>query len=306
MAIAPGLEKLALIQQRYPQAWNWLAQHPELLTIYSQSVDETWPAERLQAALANTPYYQGTSDKERAYDVLAASNPGETAKLNANAGKRLADYLFQMGVPAPPVTIAALGNMIARWGSTDEEIHDMVVGLAMKLPDAMRAPGAFGSTMTKVRKVADEYAIPVTDQQAAGFASQILTSQARGGRSNEDVLRDNFSKQAMSLYPQLKEELSAGRTVAEWAQPYKAIAAQELGVSADTITFNDPKWQKMLQGVQADPKSGVGVSFRPMTLAEWQTTIRTNQQYGFDKTTNGRQAASGLADGLLQLFGNRG
>lgn len=295
---------LNTVKERYPQAWNWLAQHPDLLNIYVSSVTDNWPPERLQAALSNTDYYKTTSDKMRAWDVLTASNPGEAQNLIQRAATKVTDYAKQMGLGLSQEQIYGFGSMTSRWGSTDEEIHDFLVGVAAKTPEAGRNPGQFGATMTKVRKVADEYAVPITDAFALEWATNLLTSQSRGGRQTEDSLRDTLTKQATSLYPQFAEELATGRTIADWAEPYKAVAARELAIDPSQITFNDPKWQKMLQGVRPDANSPIGIASRPLTVAEWQSKVRTDEQYGYDKTVGGRTAAAGIAQEIAKMFGN--
>jgi hypothetical protein len=58
------------------------------------------------------------------------------------------------------------------------------------------------------------------------------------------------------------------------------------------MTTSDPIWSVALNGPNG-----------PMTVDEWERTIKTDARYGWDRTKKARNEFSNLADELLSAFG---
>jgi hypothetical protein len=293
------------IKERYPDVYNIYRGVPELWNILVWSVSGANLSDsQFKAAVKNTNWYKQSTEAGRDWFTLRISNPAEAVKRQQQAQHDVLLAGIQMG---SNLSMQQVGFIADRWlqnGWSVAEMRDQLVGYTMKLPEAQRAPGAFGAAMTKVRSVADEYGMQVSDKEAAGFAQQLLfqgTQGATPGRGEADI-RDVFAKRAKSLFPSLKEELEAGTTVKQWASPFIQLAAQELETSPDAITFNDPKWRAMLEGQAVKNKDG-STSTKALTLSEWQAKIRQEPRYGYDRTTGARQQAAQMETELLTRFG---
>jgi hypothetical protein len=99
----------------------------------------------------------------------------------------------------------------------------------------------------------------------------------------------------------MAKDLDAGRTVTDFADPYKQSAVQITGINPDEFNLSDPKWRKAID--QVDPATG---NRTVMSLADWQTKLRTDSVYGYDQTAQARQAASQLVTSLGQRMGFMG
>ena len=289
-----------IISGKYPTLAAYYKAIPELWNLLLWGAGAGWTDEELQDHIHQTTYYKTTSEPQRAWDKLAIVNPGEAKKQYLTAVETTLKYARQLGMGMTNAQVQWVANYANTHSWTEEQVHDHLVATLHAGQTSVGA-GEYSAAMTQVRALANEYALPLTDKETVDYATNLLTGRSGGGTANENSLRATFGQRAASLYPSLKEELAAGTTVAQWAQPYKSVAQQELGIAGDAMTFNDPKWKAMLEG-QAD-KSGVR---QPMTLSEWQTKIRTDAQYGFDKTANGKAAAGGISNALLEMFGHKG
>jgi hypothetical protein len=298
------------IHERYPDVEAVFRQVPELWNILVWSIAMTGGASaglsqtQFEAAVKNTNWYKHSTEAGRDWFKLRIENPGEAVRRQQNAQHDVLLAGIQMG---SNLSMQQVGYIADRWlqnGWSTAEMRDQLVGYTMNLPEAKRSPGAFGAAMTKVRSVADEYGMAVSDKEAAGFAQQLLFQGTRGdtpGRGEGDI-RDVFAKRAKSLFPSLREELEAGTTVKQWASPFIQLAAQELEVSPDAVTFNDPKWRAMLEGQTVKNKDG-STGTKALTLSEWQAKIRQEPRYGYDRTTGAREQAAQMETELLTRFG---
>lgn len=301
MAFDPKGNVAGQLQQMFPTLYNATKGIPELWNILIWGATAGWDATLVESAIQNSNYYKKSSDAKRQWDVLAATNPAEAVARQKKAQNDVLLASMRMGANLSLQQIGLISQGVIEEGWSTAQFNDVVLGYAAGLPEAKRSPGEFGGTMTKVRQIADDYAMPVTDREATSMAQRLLQSGSRGDEpgANEAAIRDIFAKRAESLFPSLKGELSAGVTVKQWASPYMALAAKELELSPDAIKLSDPKWRRMLEGTKNDKTGAVA----PMTLSEWQARIRNGAQYGFDKTTGARDQAAQMETELMKRFG---
>lgn len=146
-----------------------------------------------------------------------------------------------------------------------------------------------------MKVAAGDFAVPLAD----GVIDKWLTDIEFGTKTAQDF-RDYLADMAKSRFPQFGDALDHGRTIRDMMDPYIQLAAQELDIPPDSITFSDPKWMQALDYV--DPKTGVR---RPMTLAEWQQALRSGN-YGWENTRHAGDAVAKFATLLGRQFGKVG
>ena len=87
--------------------------------------------------------------------------------------------------------------------------------------------------------------------------------------------------------------LDAGLTLNDIFSSYKDVAASTLELSPESISFTDPKFRAAFGGPSTPPP----------TLDEWETMLRTDPKYGFDKTKKAKRDALSLAMTIAKTFG---
>ena len=194
------------------------------------------------------------------------------------------------GVPMTPQRAWDLAVDSLQFGWTGDMVQKNILS-DLNWNGAENLQGQVGVTAASLKRVADEYLIPISDGTLEKWTKDIL-----GGVATEDSFRLYVAEQAKSLFPGLASAIDRGITVRQYVSPYQELAARELEMNAEDIDFNDPKWSKPLFLL----KDGQPAQ---MSLAEWQTELRRNPTYGWQKTKAARAEASTFALSLLEDFG---
>jgi hypothetical protein len=189
-----------------------------------------------------------------------------------------------------PAELAA--NIMATdwWRSTPASTRQWI---SLQVTDPATAARQVEDNKAKLKSMADAYLVPVSDGALSEWSRKELS-----GEVPQDGFLSYVKEQAKSLFPTLSAAIDRGVTVAQYSDPYKQLAAQVLEVSPESISLADPKWSRALTNV--DPKTGDRAA---MSLYDWQALLKTDPQYGYDRTQQGRQEGAQLADKILQTFG---
>lgn len=168
--------------------------------------------------------------------------------------------------------------------------------LGLYAMDPASADAKVKDEASKMRQLADQYALDLADVTLEQWARKELS-----GEIGEDGFGEYLREQAKSMFPSLAKAIDQGITVDQYADPYRQTAARMLEIAPESIRWSDPKWNRALQTI--DPQTGQRVS---MSLADWQTLIRTDAAYGFDRTSQAQAAAAEFAGQLAKTFGRVG
>lgn len=123
------------------------------------------------------------------------------------------------------------------------------------------------------------------------------TQRVVRGETSAASLRQEIINQAKGLFPDLAKDIDAGSTVENLWAPYRNIAAQVLGVTAESINLIDPKWQAAL--MVPDGPNG----HRRASTAEWAKMLRTDPTFGFSRSQSGRDTAYEGVNAVFEGFG---
>lgn len=291
------------IKKQFPTLYNSLHNIPELWQILVWATVTGMSAEQTDAAIQSSQYVRTHTLAQRQWDILRSVDPGSANQKILEAGRAVRMAAARIGANLLDWQVQAIaGEAAANGYKTNEELQDRIVLYTSEQAAAHHGdnlPGQFSETMARVRQIAGEYAMPVDSKEVITLARNMLMS---GQGATEDSIRGIFAKRAESLYPSLKGQLQAGMTVKQWAQPYIAVAAQQLEISPDAINLADPKWKAILEGTPTNNKDGTHDA-RTMTLSEWQAKIRQESKYGYDKTIGAKEQAAQMETELLKRFG---
>lgn len=176
------------------------------------------------------------------------------------------------------------------WRTTPERARNWTM---LSATDPASAERQLQESRREFEQLAGAYLIPLSEQTLDTWTRQIL-----GGKVPEDAFRGYLVEQAKSRWPTLGAALDAGVTVAQYAEPYKQIAARELELNPAAIDFMQPKWMAPLDHV--DTSTGERTT---MSLSDWTNKIRSDAQYGWDETSGAREKAAQFNSELLTTFG---
>jgi hypothetical protein len=270
--------------------WAEYLYHEEIGPLLTKAHDEGWTLETLKREIRKTKWYNATAVSVREFDIRRAEDPATVDReieVNGENIRRLASVL---GGSLTDEQITELSTNALRFGwSGDEASRAVALEMAKGSdPDMVLRRGINGESVTRIAR---EMGIPMSDSAIDDWTRKL----AFGEVLIEDF--QNWAKQqAMGLYPTLAQDIERGFTVNSIADPFRQLASKTLGINVNEIDFSDPRWNAALNFDD-------GKRRRAMTLYEWGQHLRTNEQYGYDRTPDARNKAYSMTDRLGRAFG---
>ena len=238
------------------------------------------------AKVKATKYYNETVESAKAFDAL--SDVDRADKIRGNRITIASGY-GDLGLTTKElddITLTATRRGFS--GLALSQYVNSVVGTrARGKQDLLESLDA-----QALKKVAADYGYNPPD-----LNEQILAALQGNEYNGEAITLDTFKKKGMALakaaHFQLAPQLDAGLTLAEIFSSYRDTAANTLELAPESISFNDPKFRTAFGGPNTPPP----------TLGEWETMLRTDPKYGFEKTKKAKRDAMSMAMTIAQMFG---
>lgn len=301
--MADYLELLGLIQKNHPDIFVLLSKPGVAKVAMDMAAAEAsgmpWSQAQLEAALHATDYYRSSDAQQRSWDVLNATDPASARTKIENTKRIVQDLQTQLGIKFGNPD-AGLGSMefaflvnAVTYGWTPEQIkYNMLASVNKDISGG----GDLGAAAVSIKKQFDDYGVPMSDKAVMDWALKL-----NQGAVDAQAILGYAQQTAMSIYPGLKDAISRGVTVRQYADPYLQIAQQELGISTENVSLTDPKWLRAINTI--DPSTGARVS---MSLNDWTSVVRSDPTYGYDRTEKATTQAASFATQLAQKMGATG
>lgn len=289
-ATASDDEIIAYIQQHYG-AFAWALGNPQLKDILLRGHREGWSEQKMQAEVQNSDYYKTTSNAQRNWNVMYATDPGEAARqLNQmiDETSRLARMLG-ISISRERVQMIAWNAKSLGWEGPD--LQRALLDEANWNGKHIGEFGTLGATVSQVRQVAESYGLSLDRDRALRMARDILS-----GSATLDSITGGFQTQAKAMFPAFAKDIDAGVRLSDIAAPYMQTAADLLEINPATMRLTDPKWAMPLTRRQNGTPA-------PMSLDEWTTHVMSDKKYGWDQTNNAMGAAASFVQELGNMFG---
>jgi hypothetical protein len=275
---------------------------PELLR---KAVEKDWfdspeGEKQFLQEFAKTPYALNADANQEKFDL---SDPGTKRSL---IELQIDNIRSQYGeIQFDQTTLEEVATTAARNKSTNIELGRLVYRAAFKRGAAEPAFGESvaaktalgGGDVARVRAIYRAYGQTADDQQIA----RILAGEvdpASGVVMTEDMLRNNLRDIAKVSYKPFADLLDRGISVETIFQPYKQIAASVLEKTPDEVELVDAS------GKPSQFASALMMK-EPMSLTDWITTLKSDERYGWQFTSEAKQKATSLVMDLEKAFGFR-
>lgn len=239
--------------------------------------------------VSQTDWYHNTDEKSRLWHGLQNSDPAEAQTRVRKQTGTFQRMATKMGINIAPDRLSALAESSLKFDWTPEDIQS-ALGAEFKYDPTNQTQN---TTVSAMRQKASQYLVPLSAQAIEQWTSGLLS-----GTYTEADYDQYLKDMAKSMFPQLSAAIDSGKSVAQWLDPYKQIASNNLDLPAESIDFADPKWKTALE--QVDPKTG---EKSVMTLTDWERKLKSDPVYGYDKTKAGIADASHMATEIMKKFG---
>lgn len=269
----------------YPE-FGFLINDPEVGPLLREAYAAHMPVNTFLGRLQATSWWRNNSASARNYFTLSETDPTTFQRDIQTLADSITGIAKGAGLDLSPEEIYGLAKGSMWSGRTTEaDLAKAVFG------SPHTAFGSASSLVDSVQQMAANYGITISAETKDTYARQLGM-----GWINQAQLQANMVELAKGKYPSIAALLDQGRTVKQIADPYIQQAANDLGISPDSIDINNPKWNRFLNQPTKD-----GVQLQ--TLYDWQRLYRTDPTYGYDRSPQARETAAQLTTTLAKQFG---
>ncbi len=261
---------------------------PELRAKFEQAAREEWPPERFSREIQDTGWWRSNADTARQLFTLQATDPATYAQNLANAEHKVWLAALQMG---RQVDARALGlqALMGNWDDQQLRAHIGAQGGYLTGENGQNT-GDAGQMQSHLKSVAAAYGVPVTDDWV-GHAMNMIQS----GRDTVEGYENVLQARAKASYPQFAEQITAGMTVRDIADPWISTMANTLEIADTDIDLTDPHIRRAL--TQRNPDGSA--TSQPLWAFERQ--LKDDPRY--DKTKQARTEAYEMLQQVGRDFG---
>lgn len=275
----------------YGFAYSFLQSVPELKAKFGAMVNETWTKEKFFAEMRTTKWWQENSETQRQVQAMKKTDPA-TYEANLGATKLQVQQLAaEMGAIIPPAKLGKIASQVLETGLQEDGLRNILGQYVTFTKGTLR--GEAGAYANAMKKYAYDQGVTLDDQTVKNQAALVGRKLA----TDEDF-KNQIVQQAVSAYPGYKDQLEAGQTMMDIANPYIQIMAQELSIIPDKITLNDPLIRGALNGVNADGK--------PMGMDQTTFLNRLRNDPRWGQTQNAQDKVMDVGYNVLKSMGLRG
>ena len=132
------------------------------------------------------------------------------------------------------------------------------------------------------------------------FTDEQLEAALTGGVINGvpqsvELLVNKARYGAQQKYSAFSDLFQQGFTVADVFEPYQQTAANLLELPITSVSTKNPMFKKALEKKNEDGS--------PMSISEWQTMLKTEDEYNWKYTNNANRTISSVMATLERAFG---
>jgi hypothetical protein len=286
--VAPKLDATELAET-YGMSYAFFKSQPELWKMLNQAVEGTWSPEKFQAEVRNTKWWKDNSATARKARVLAQTDPA-TYKASMEAARLAAQQMaVKIGAILSPANLNTLARNMVHLDWQEEQIQNYL-GQFVKFSSEKTLGGMAGQVASAIRREAYSLGVSVTDQSILNQAQYVAR-----GLSTWEQIQAGLREHAASLYPAWGEQILAGASMQELAQPYRQVLAQELQLPETDVDVFSPKIKAALNRTGPDGQPA------PMDLTEFTAMVRNGPEWG--RTTAAVDKTMGIGREVLAQMG---
>lgn len=262
---------------------------PELRRLLGQATAQQWDATAFQAHLKNSKWWKETSDSNRKAQVMEKSDPA-TYKATLEASRVAASQLaVKMGAILSDGAVDKLAKNILHFGWNDAQIQNFL-GHYIDFNDKKVLGGMAGQAYQQLKTTAYDNGVSLSEQALKNSAAYVVK-----GVSTMEKEVANIRGVAMGAYPGFADQIEAGQSMRQIAEPYVQALAKTLEIPDTDVDMFDPRIKSALN--RADAKGQVS----PQSLTDFTVALRDTPDWR--RTANAQQSMMTVGQQVLRDMG---
>lgn len=290
-----------IIQDEFGSLWDVYNDNPDVHKVIDQSVKEGWYNDetKLTSRLQNTNWFRTTESATRQYNIKKSTDPATLASDIEVEKENLRGLSLKSGsgVVLSDMTLNDLAEKSIKFGWSPQQAMNALGSESVATATSGGPQGTAalrqGSTASKLRGLADDYAQKVDPTMLDTWTAEILS-----GTKTEDQFTEQMKMQASQQYRSLAPQIEKNQTVKQAVNMYSNQAQNILGIDPSTIDWTQDKWNSALN--YKDPKTN---EYRTMDAFEWNKHLRSQPEW--QNTDDARSLYRNLALNLVSGFGKK-
>jgi hypothetical protein len=264
--VAPRLDAHELAET-YGMSYAFFKSVPELWKQLNGAVEGQWSPTRFQAEVKNTKWWKDNSATARQAQVLEKTDPA-TYKATMEAARVSArDMAVKTGAILSQKNVDKLAKNMVTFAWNEAQVGNFL-GQYVQFGAKHTMGGMAGQAEAEIKKQAYNLGVSVTDQSVLNNAQYLVR-----GLTSMEKIQGSMKEQAAGLYPAFADQIKAGASVQDLAEPYRQVLAGELGLNEEDINAFTPKIKAALNRVGPDGKPA------PMDLDTFTEQVRSDPSW---------------------------
>jgi hypothetical protein len=263
LEVAPRLDANELAET-YGMSYAFFKSQPELMKLLNGAVAEQWSPEKFQAKVKNTSWWKKNSETVRQAQTMQKTDPATYTATMAAAREAAKQMAVKVGAVLSDKNVEKLAKNMVWYGWQDAQVSNFL-GQYVKFQANQTLGGMAGAAAKAIKEEAYKAGVSVTEQSVLNNAQYIVR-----GLTTMEQIQGHMRERAVGLYPAFAEQIKAGASVQDLAQPYVQAVAQELGVPATDVDAFNPKVKAALNRVNAAGQP------EPLSLNDFTQQLRND------------------------------
>lgn len=272
----------------YGYSYAFLKSNPTLSKLFSDTVANNWDKPTFLAKLRDTEWWKQNSQSARDAEVMRTTDPATYAASLEAATVQVQQLAAQLGAPITDKQLQRIASDSIKYNLDEGGLRNILGKYVTFVKGTLT--GQAGMYEHTMRQYASQMGVSLNDQAIKNQAQLIAR-----GLATPDEYKAYVQEQATSAYPAYADQIAAGSTVKDIANPYVQIASSELGVSPDSLGLDNPLIKQALNGVGPDDKP------TGMNLADFTDHVRKTPQW--NQSQNAQNQALGIGSQVLKMLG---
>lgn len=278
------------LASEYGFAYSFLKSQPGVAKVFDDYVKNNLSKEAFQAELRNTEWWQKNSETMRQTQAMKATDPA-TYEANLQATTVMVQQAAaKMGASIPPKKLKSIAEKALATNMDEAQLANVLGGYVKFVGGTLK--GEAGQYENSIKSYAASQGVTMEDQSIKNQAALIARKLA-----TEDDFKNQIAQQAISAYPSYKDQIEAGQTMQDIANPYVQIMAQQLEVNPANIKLSDPLIRSALNGVNKDGK--------PIGMDQTTFLQRVRNDPRWSQTSNAQDDVMNVGVNVLKSMGLR-
>lgn len=294
-AVTPKLDMETLATE-FGLSAALLKSNKELKGLVSQALSEGWDVDLFTAHLKNSKWWLTVPDQARKFILLMTGDP-------ATYKQKYSDSMYKLNQLAVSV---GFGNQIMKDGKPTNALNRAIMYAMRDGWDDARIKAYFGGQVTmhgdqmwgEAGEAYDQL-FQLTYNNGLTFAKTWFQSNIRSmmaGKTSLETLQGYIRNQAAAKYSAFADQIKAGQTVMDLAQPYISSVANILELPSTDIDLKNKWVSKAMTAKQTGTTSGT-----QYPLWQFENDLRSDPLW--KQTNNARESMFSVAHKVAQDFG---